>query len=233
MSSPLYEFRAGIANLVWQCDSARARGNGAPILGAVTDMVPVPPPGRADPTLLAELRELDLVVRDELAKAGLPGEGLFTDVGERHAMLAAMSATLAGLDEETLAHSQYISKMIAAAAVGLFDAALNYLWDELVDELRRRVLRHGVDAFYDAVAGTGRFRGHLRDESDLIKVDDIDLVRGLRALGALSEAEFRRLDHIRFMRNHASAAHPNQVAITGMELANWLQAGLEVITRRS
>jgi hypothetical protein len=29
--------------------------------------------------------------------------------------------------------------MIAACSVGLFDAALNYLWDELVNELPSRV----------------------------------------------------------------------------------------------
>lgn len=30
--------------------------------------------------------------------------------------------------------------MIMAGSVGLFDAALNYLWDETVIELRKRVI---------------------------------------------------------------------------------------------
>jgi len=44
-------------------------------------------------------------------------------------------------------------KMIAAADVGLFDAALTCLWDERVNDLRRRV---GFDLryFYDIAAGS-------------------------------------------------------------------------------
>jgi hypothetical protein len=30
--------------------------------------------------------------------------------------------------------------MVLAGAIGLFDAVLNYLWDETVNELRRRVI---------------------------------------------------------------------------------------------
>lgn len=40
--------------------------------------------------------------------------------------------------------------MIAAAAVGLFDASLNYLWDETVSELRRRVA--GFDLSYFSIS---------------------------------------------------------------------------------
>jgi hypothetical protein len=42
---------------------------------------------------------------------------------------------------------------------------------------------------------------------------------------------YHQLDHIRYMRNYASAAHPNQVALTGLQLAQWLEACIrEVIT---
>lgn len=192
--------------------------------------MPAPRPRDAAGASLADLREFDLLVRDQLAKAGLPAEQVLIDVRERHTMLSNLSAVLAGLDAETLARSQYISKMIAAAAVGLFDAALNYLWDELVDELRRRVRQQGLRSFFDLVEGHGYLHRRLKDESDLTRIDDVHLLRAAQELGVLTEGEFRRLDHIRFMRNHASAAHPNRVTVTGLDLANWLKAGIEVLT---
>jgi hypothetical protein len=42
---------------------------------------------------------------------------------------------------------------------------------------------------------------------------------------------FTQIDHVRYMRNHASAAHPNQVDLTGLQLANWLETCIrQVIT---
>lgn len=194
-------------------------------------MVPAPPPRDAAGALLGELRSFDLVVRAQLTSAGLPAEQVLIDVPERHTMLSQLAVVLAELDAETLARSHYISKMVAAAAVGLFDAALNYLWDELVDELRRRVRRQGLlRSFFDLLAGHGYERRRLKDESDLARIDDVHLVRVARDLGVLTEGEYRRLDHIRFERNHASAAHPNRATVTGMDLANWLKAAIEVLT---
>ena len=47
---------------------------------------------------------------------------------------------------------------------------------------------------------------------------------GLRfEIGLISDVGFARLDDIRFMRNHASAAHPNQNNLTGLELVTFLQ----------
>lgn len=51
---------------------------------------------------------------------------------------------LAALDDEQRARSAYIAKMIMAGSVGLFDAALNYLWDETVIELRKRVIGYDL-----------------------------------------------------------------------------------------
>jgi hypothetical protein len=40
-----------------------------------------------------------------------------------------------------------------------------------------------------------------------------------------------QIDHVRYMRNHASAAHPNQVELTGLQLASWLETCIrQVIT---
>lgn len=182
-------------------------------------------------SVMTDLQRFESVVRGQLAEVGLPSGEVFVDVDERHTMLANVPGVLARLDETTLGRSYYISKMIAAAAVGLFDAALNYLWDELVNELRRRVAGFDLKYFYDIAAGSSDLRRHLKDESDLSKVEDVSLLRAALEIGLLTDVGYQRLDHIRFMRNHASAAHPNQVTLTGLDLVNWLQICIrEVIT---
>ena len=77
---------------------------------------------------------------------GLPTEQLFVPVNERVSMVSNVGNVLAELDPAVRAESHYVSKMVAAATVGLFDAALNYLWDELVSALRSRVV--GFDLAY-------------------------------------------------------------------------------------
>lgn len=180
---------------------------------------------------LADLERFEAVIVQQLQGVGLPADQVFVEVRERHVMLSNMSGILTGLEDDTLGRSYFISKMIAAAAVGLFDAALNYLWDELVNELRRRVAGFDLKYFYDIAAGSSDLREHLNDESDLNRIDDSSLLRAAHEIGLLTDVGFQRLDHIRFMRNHASAAHPNQVTVSGLDLANWLQICIrEVIT---
>lgn len=181
--------------------------------------------------VLRDLQRFETVVQAQLTSVGLPVDNLFVDVDERQVMLTNMPGVLAMLPPEILSRSHYVSKMIAAATVGLFDAALNYLWDELVSELRRRVTGFDLAYFYDVAAGGSDLRKHLKGEEDLVRVGDAHLLRAAREIGLLTDTGFVRLDHIRYMRNHASAAHPNQVELTGLDLAQWLQVCIkQVIT---
>ncbi|WP_426602712.1 hypothetical protein [Streptomyces sp. WG7] len=114
---------------------------------------------------------------DQLAEAGLPTDGVWVELPEREQALASFGGALRRLSMEDRGRSVYVSKMITAAAAGLFDAALNYLWNETVAELRRRVAGYDPAHFFDiAVPSYGR-RKHLSTEDDLVKVDDIDLLR--------------------------------------------------------
>ncbi|MGV0737525.1 hypothetical protein ABQF35_11135 [Mycobacterium syngnathidarum] len=182
-----------------------------------------PPATTAVPGAAADLDRFEQAIRVELGRVGLPSDQVFVRVSERQAMLSNMGTVLANLNDEVLGRSYYISKMIAAAAVGLFDAALNYLWDELVNELRRRVVGFDLAYFYDIAAGGSDLRKHLKTDDDLTKIDDSSLLRAALEIGMLTEVGYKRLDFIRYMRNHASAAHPNQVTLSGLELASWLQ----------
>jgi len=121
--------------------------------------------------------------------------------------------------------------MIAATHAGLFDAALNYLWNETVGELRKRVVGYDLRYFYDIAIKSQNKRKDFKSEKDLPNMDDATLLFASRDIGILTDIGYARLDYIRHMRNHASAAHPNQNEITGLDLANWLEICIEhVIT---
>lgn len=170
-----------------------------------------------------DLERFEEVILNQLANVGLPDDGVFVDVVERHRMLSNVGVAIDRLDGSQRASSRYISKMIAAAAAGLFDAALNYLWDETVSELRRRVAGFDLVYFFDIAVKNNDVRKHLKSEDDLTKVDDASLLQAAREIGLLTDVGYQRLDHIRYMRNHASAAHPNQTELTGLDLVSWLE----------
>jgi hypothetical protein len=65
----------------------------------------------------------------------------------------------------------------------------------------------------------------------LDKIDDSELIHGAKAIELISELGFKHLDYIRYMRNWASAAHPNQNELTGLQLVSWLETCIiEVIS---
>lgn len=180
-----------------------------------------------------DLERFENGVHDILSQVGLPTDNLFISVQERGALMCNLPSVVAQIPGDIRGRSQYISKMVAAAAVGLFDAALNYMWNELISELRSQVVSFDLNYFFDIAAGDNiNFRKQLKDEQDLSNIDDARLLRASLQIGLLSEVGFKRLDHIRFMRNHASAAHPNQNALSGLELATYLRNCIdEVITQ--
>ncbi len=63
----------------------------------------------------------------------------------------------------------------------------------------------------------------MQSEEDLQKLDDWELITGCRETGIISPIGYKHLDYIRDMRNFASAAHPNQNELSGLQLAAWLQ----------
>jgi hypothetical protein len=155
---------------------------------------------------------------------GLPSEGVLVPVSERLRVFTNISETLQRLTPEHLARSVYLSKYLAAVASGLFDAALNYLWDETVGELRRRIANYDLEYFFDLAVGTQpERRKKLRTAEDLVKVEDHELVSAALKMGLISDVGYRQLDLVRHMRNHASAAHPNQVELRALQVLEYLE----------
>lgn len=179
---------------------------------------------------LIQLNEFETGLKQVLNLHHLPTEGVFVDIPERVNVFKNLDTVLNQITQQEKQQSLYLSKFIASTASGLFDASLNYLWDETILQIRKRVSQYDIEFFYDN-AVTGERRKRLKNEDDLDKVDDYDLIKGAKEIGLISDLGFKHLEYINYMRNWASAAHPNNSEITGLQLVSWLETCIkEVIT---
>lgn len=160
---------------------------------------------------------------------GLPADKVFIGLSERGRVFKNIDAPLSLLPPEHLQNSVYIAKFIAAAGSGLFDAALNYLWDETIYELRKRVAQYDIAYFYDIAVGNPDRRKTLKTPENLDKISDQELIQGANLIGLISDIGLQHLDYIRYMRNYASAAHPNQNEISGLQLISWLETCIKEV----
>jgi hypothetical protein len=166
-----------------------------------------------------------------LGEFRLPQSGIFAEISERRVTLSNLNTVVSRIPISERGGSIYLSKYVVAAAAGLFDAALNYLWDETILQLRTRVAQYDLSYFFDNAVASEERRNKLKDAADLDKITDDELIRGAHVIGLIGDIGFRHLDYIRYMRNWVSAAHPNQNEITGLQLLSWLETCVkEVIT---
>jgi hypothetical protein len=170
-----------------------------------------------------DIQRFEAALLNYMGGLGLPTDSVFAPVPQRLVVFQNTNTVIDGIDSNIRSHSVYISKFLAAVAAGLFDAALNYLWDQTIFELRHRVAQYDLDYFFDIVVKDPKKRSKLSDEDDLTRIDDSDLIHGAREIELISEMGYKHLDFIRYMRNWASAAHPNQNEITGLQLISWLE----------
>lgn len=157
-----------------------------------------------------------------LQAVGLPTENILSSIEERKIALANLPFIIEKTNNELIKESYYLSKFFVAVSTGLFDAALNYLWDETIKQLRIRVINGDIKYFYDVVISDDR-RKQFTSAEDLLKLDDFDLIKGALEIGLITKIGYKHLDFIRYMRNWASAAHPNQSELTGLNLISWLE----------
>jgi hypothetical protein len=176
-----------------------------------------------------EWKNFETKLLDFLKEQGLPTQSVLVSVNERVTVFKNIADVLTKITDEQKPRSVYISKFIAAIASGLFDAALNYLWDETIIELRRRVAQYDLSYFYDNAVSNPENRKNLKNEDDLIKITDGELIDGSRKIGLISELGFKHLDYIRYMRNWVSAAHPNQNELTGLQVISWLETCIKEV----
>jgi hypothetical protein len=122
-----------------------------------------------------------------LIELGLPSNQVLVAVEERFKVVNNLPEVIILIDEQKRSTSIYLSKFIAACGAGLFDAALNFIWDETVISLRNKVARFDLEYFYDSVITDENRRKKLNDEADLVKLDEWELIRGCHLTGILSD----------------------------------------------
>ena len=178
--------------------------------------------------LAKKLTEYDEKMLNIYNYLGLPTENILVGIEERKKVFKNIEDVVDLLEPDITIKSTYISKFLSAVSAGLFDAALNYLWDETVNQLRYRIAQYDIQYFFD-LAVTSDKRNKLSTEADLVKIDDSELIQGAKEIGLISDVGYRMLDNIKFMRNWASAAHPNQIELTGLQLISWLETCIKEV----
>jgi hypothetical protein len=160
---------------------------------------------------------------DHISTLGLPSRDVLIEVSDRVLVLGNLAGAISALPSEYRATSMYLSKFALAVSAGLFDAALNYLWDETISELRKRIIDYDLSYFFDLAVTDPEKRKDLEDPDDLAKITDDELIRAAATVGFISAIGQRQLDVVRFMRNHASAAHPNQHELKPYQLLSYVE----------
>lgn len=175
-----------------------------------------------------DISKMETRIVSALEYLGLPSDQIFTDTRQRITVFKNIEDVLILLDTSIKKESRYISKFFVAVSAGLFDAALNYIWDETILQLRNRVSNYDIEYFYDCAVKTEK-RSKLRSIDDLNKVDDSELLVGAKEIGLISTIGYKSLEEIKFMRNWASAAHPNNTNLTGLQLITWLETCIKEV----
>lgn len=179
---------------------------------------------------VTEITNFESWVINTLTWYGLPSDQILVWIKERIAVFNNLWTVIPLIWETDRKESIYISKFIAAVSSWLFDAALNYLRDETVIQIRKRVSHYDLTYFYDNAVNWSK-RWDFKTDEDLSKLSDFDLITWAKAIWLLSDIWYHHMVYINYMRNHASAAHPNQNEITWIQLVSWLETCIkQVIT---
>lgn len=154
---------------------------------------------------------------------GLPTENVLVPIEERRRVIFSLESVLEILPMEERAKAVYLSKFTIAITVGLFDGAINFLWNETVNAIRKMVNNFDLQYFYSVAATLSNKYKNLSSFEDFEAVSEHDLLEVCRRIGLLNDINFKRLEHVNYLRNHASSAHPNQNEVTGMEMLSLLE----------
>ena len=109
-----------------------------------------------------------------------------------------------------------IVKACIAVASGLFDSAINYIWNAAIVELREKFRRFGLHVI-PPILDDKSF-----DEASLVDLKDAELLDLCLKLNLISDQDFFFLDQCRATRNSYSVAHPADGDVDEDEVLNFL-----------
>lgn len=111
--------------------------------------------------------------------------------------------------------NELIARMCIAISTGLFDSAINYIWNATILHLRQRVRDFGLPV-------VSQILQKAFEEKDLIELRDSELLDLSLKLNLITEDGHFFLNQCRDTRNNFSAAHPTIGKINDRELITFL-----------
>ncbi|GAB6163503.1 hypothetical protein JCM12298_26630 [Desulfothermus naphthae] len=179
------------------------------------------------------IKTLNAPLSELLGYINLPTENVLSPISERRKVIHALESTLEILPIAQRKKAYYLSKFTVAITVGLFDGALAYLWDETIKAIKNIIVSFDLQYFFTVAESLcGRYR-NLHTKEDLDIISEHDLLEISRRIGLINDVNFKRLEHVNYLRNHASSAHPNENDISGIEMLSLLEHCLKyAITAR-
>lgn len=158
-----------------------------------------------------------------LESIGLPTDDILVPIEERRKVIFSLGAVLEALPYDKKIKASYLSKFAVSVVSGLFDGALNFLWDETVRALRRLVVSFDLQYFFSVAQTVSSKYKNLSEEKDLESVSEFDLLEVTKRIGLINDVAYKQLENINYMRNHASAAHPNENELTGFKIVSFVE----------
>lgn len=108
-----------------------------------------------------------------------------------------------------------IAKMCIAVGVGLFDSAVNYVWNQTVIEIRKRIITFGLDV-------VKQLKNKDYTEQDIDGLQDSQLLDLAHELNLINDEGYYFLNQCRDIRNNFSAAHPSIGEMDNYELVGYI-----------
>ncbi|RPE13148.1 hypothetical protein EGT74_06350 [Chitinophaga lutea] len=167
-------------------------------------------------------------ITDFLNEMGLPSDNIIAPLDQREKIGKNLPDLIYNLPAEVKTGARYLSKVVVGAGFGLFDYALNSIWNEVVLALRKIAITYGLDIFFDKAVGAAS-RGNFKDEDDLGMLKDIVLLDTCKKLELISESTYKKLAHILDMRNDIGISHPTNANINAFELMGWVETCIKEV----
>ncbi|ELC8346485.1 hypothetical protein AB8J26_000301 [Clostridium perfringens] len=111
---------------------------------------------------------------------------------------------------------ELLARMCVAISVGLFDGAINYIWNASIKNLRDKVREFGINAISNIF-------DRDFDEKKISELKDAELLTICLKLNLISEDGYYFLNQNRDIRNNFSVAHPSSSLIDDAELITFIR----------
>ncbi len=110
---------------------------------------------------------------------------------------------------------ELVARMCVAVSTGLFDGAMNYIWNAAILQLRTKVRNFGLPI-------VAQIQQTDFEEKHLVELQDSRLLELCLKLNLVNEDGFFFLDQCRDVRNNFSAAHPTMGSVNDREFTTFL-----------